>query len=71
MPKAITATAYKLARIVYGMLKHGTSYTRQEMEVYEEKYRERQVKPLRRKAKERGYELREAAPRAAAEPTQG
>ena len=54
-----------------GMLKHGTSYTRQEMEVYEEKYRERQVKPLRRKAKERGYELREAAPRAAAEPTQG
>ena len=25
-PKAITATAYKLARLVYTMLKHGTAY---------------------------------------------
>ena len=71
MPKAITATAYKLARIVYAMLKHGTTYARQEMDVYEAKYRERQVKQLRRKAKELGYELLEAAPSAAADKTEG
>jgi len=26
-PKAITATAHKLARLVYSMLKNGTEYT--------------------------------------------
>jgi transposase len=61
MPKAITATAYKLARIVYGMLKHGTNYARQEMEDYEKQYRERQLKSLKKKAKELGYELTEKA----------
>jgi transposase len=66
MPKAITATAYKLARIVYGMLKGGQPYVQQGMEDYEAKYRERQLKQLRRKAKELGYELREPAPAAAA-----
>jgi transposase len=61
LPKAITATAYKLARIVYGMLKHGTEYARQGMEDYEKRYRERQLKSLKKKAKELGYELTETA----------
>jgi transposase len=57
VPKAITATAYKLARIVYGMLKHGKEYAAQGMAAYEAAYRERAIKNLRRKAKEFGYEL--------------
>ncbi len=31
-PKALTATAHKLARLIYTMLKHGTAYGRQGME---------------------------------------
>jgi transposase len=57
MPKAITAAAHKLARLVYAVLKHGTVYVAQEMEAYERQYRERVVKGLRRKARELGYEL--------------
>ena len=57
MPKAITATAYKLARIVYGMLKHGTTYAQQEMTAYEAQYRDRRLKQLQRQARELGFEL--------------
>ena len=61
MPKAITATAYKLARIVYGMLKHGTAYAQQGMAEYEAKHRERQLRQLSKKAEELGYQLQEKA----------
>ena len=57
MPKAITATAYKLARIVYGMLKHGAAYAAKGAEEYEKAYRERAVRGLRRKAAELGLEV--------------
>jgi hypothetical protein len=66
VPKAITATAYKLARIVYAMLKHGTGYAQKGMEEYESEYRERQVRLLKKKAKDLGYELTE---KAAAQPS--
>jgi transposase len=56
-PKAITATAHKLARLVYSLLKHGTAYVTQTMDEYEQRYRERAVKNLSRRAKELGYEL--------------
>jgi transposase len=59
MPKAITATAYKLARIVYGMLKRGMAYAKQEMDDYEQQYHERQVKILKKRAKDLGFELTE------------
>ena len=59
MPKAITATAYKLARIVYAMLKHGQAYAQKGMAEYEAEYKERQVRLLKKKAKELGFELRE------------
>jgi transposase len=62
VPKAITATAYKLARIIYGMLKQGMNYAQQGMADYEAAHRERQVKRLRRQAKEMGYELTERSP---------
>ena len=56
-PKAITATAHKLARLVYSLLKHGTAYVTQGMDEYERRYRERAVHNLSRRAKELGYEL--------------
>lgn len=56
-PKAITATAHKLARLIYSMLKHGPTYVRQGMDEYEQQYRQRAVKNLRRRAHEVGYEL--------------
>jgi transposase len=62
MPKAITATAYKLARIVYGMLKHGKEYAAQSAEQYEKEYRERTLRGLKRKAAELGMELVEKQP---------
>jgi transposase len=57
-PKAITATAHKLARLIYSMRKHGTAYVAQGMDEYEEQYRQRTVRHLRRRARELGYELR-------------
>jgi hypothetical protein len=56
-PKAITATAHKLARIVYRMLKYGKAYTDVGVEYYERRYRERLLKSLERRAAEMGYEL--------------
>jgi hypothetical protein len=38
-PKAITATAHKLARLIYTMLQHGTAYVRQNLADYEHQYR--------------------------------
>jgi len=56
-PKAITATAHKLARLVYSMLKNGTTYVDAGQEYYEERYRSRTLKNLKRKAQELGFEL--------------
>jgi transposase len=55
--KAITATAYKLARIVYQMLKHGQEYVSRGQQEYEQAYQERVLRNLQRKARELGYEL--------------
>jgi transposase len=56
-PKAITATAHKLARILYNLMRHGMAYMRKEEAAYAEQVRERLEKQLRRRAKELGYEL--------------
>jgi hypothetical protein len=39
--KAITATAHKLARIFYRMLRYGTDYVDPGLHYYEQKYRQR------------------------------
>ena len=57
MPKAITAAAHKLARLVYAMLKHGTDYVVRSQEDYERAYRERVVSNLKRKAHALGFQL--------------
>ena len=53
-PKAITATAHKLARLIYTMLKHGTAYVRQSLADDEQQYRDRTVQSLTRRAKALG-----------------
>jgi transposase len=72
---AVTATAHKLARIVYLALKHGMTYVRQSQEEYEAQMKDRQLKALRRKARQLGLEVVEKASgsgaTAAAEPVQG
>ena len=56
-PKAMTATAHKLARLIDTMLKYGTAYVRQGMDEYEQQYRDRMVKNMTRRAKALGYTL--------------
>ena len=58
---ALTATADKLARIVYLALKHGMTYVRQNQEEYEAQMKEKQIKALRRKARQLGLEVVEQA----------
>jgi hypothetical protein len=56
-PKAITAAAHKLARLVYHLLKHGSAYVQQGLENYEAQYHERRVKTMAKQAKVLGYPL--------------
>jgi transposase len=61
-PKAVTAVAHKLSKIVYGMLKHGKPYVDQGTEYYEARYRQRVVDNLQRRAKQLGFELTPTSP---------
>ncbi len=54
---AVTATAHKLARIVYLALKYGMTYVRQSQEEYEAQMKEKQLRALRRKARQLGLEI--------------
>jgi transposase len=54
---AITATAHKLARLVYRMLKYGTEYVKQSQADYEVKMKAKQEQLVRRKAAALGFEL--------------
>jgi transposase len=72
-PKAITATAHKLARIIYNLMRYGLAYMKQSEDAYAEQVRERLEKQLHRRAKELGYTLTRidpsAAPTSAEQPT--
>ena len=61
-PKAIVATARKLAERVYRLLKYGHDYVRQSEAAYEAAYQERWAKALAKKAASLGYKLVPAAP---------
>ena len=61
-PKAITATAHKLARIIYNLMRYGAAYLRKEEAAYAEQVRERQEKQLYRRAKELGFTVERIAP---------
>lgn len=56
-PQAVTATAHKLARLVYSMLRNGTEYVDAGQDYYERQYTERVVQNLKRRAKEFGFAL--------------
>jgi transposase len=56
-PKAITATAHKLARIVYALVRFGGEYVKQSQAEYEALNRDRLERSLRKRAKELGYEV--------------
>jgi hypothetical protein len=56
-PKAIVATAHKLARLVYAMLTQGEPYVAQALEDYERTYAERRLWTLARQAASLGYVL--------------
>lgn len=56
-PKAITATAHKLARLIYRMLRFGTEYVDCGQDYYERRYQRRVVSNLVRRAQELGYKL--------------
>jgi hypothetical protein len=56
-PKAIGATAHKLARLIYRLLKHGSAYVSPGMEAYEAPYRQRQLKAMTHPARALGDTL--------------
>lgn len=56
-PKAIVATARKIACIVYHMLKDKTEYVDRGADYYEEKYRQQVVRNLKRKAAKLGLKV--------------
>ena len=55
--KAITATAHKLAKIIYTMLRDGISYLEVGQGYYEAQYRERMIRNLQRKAETLGFDI--------------
>jgi transposase len=56
-PEAVTATAHKLARIIYAMLKDQTEYHDPGEGHYEEQARQRAIKNLKHKANQLGFRL--------------
>lgn len=55
--QAITATAHKLARIIYHMLKEHQSYQVLTAEAYDERHHQRELRTLQRRAAKLGLTL--------------
>jgi transposase len=55
--KAVTATARKIAILFYNAMRFGMNYSDPGADQYEQKYRERVIKQLHRRAAEFGFEL--------------
>jgi hypothetical protein len=53
-PKAITAMAHNLARLVYRMLKYGCDYVDKGMEFYQQRYQQQQINWIHKKARDLG-----------------
>jgi hypothetical protein len=56
-PKATTAMAHKLARLVYRMLKWGHEYVDKGLQYYEERHRQQQVQLLKKRAAKLGLHI--------------
>jgi len=55
--EAVTATAHKLARIIYRLIKHGETYVQRGLEKYERQFQGRKLAALRKTAKAMGFDL--------------
>jgi transposase len=60
--KAVMASAHKLARIVYNLVRYGLAYVQQTEAAYAAQVRERLERQLHRRAMELGYELKKIEP---------
>lgn len=60
-PKAITAMAHRLARLVYRMLKYGQAYADKGTEYYEERFRQQQIQLIRKRAARFGLQVAEVS----------
>lgn len=60
-PAAVTATAHKLARIIYAMLKYRKPYHDSGADYYEKQYRDRVLRNLNRQASRLGFCLQPSA----------
>jgi transposase len=58
--KAVTATARKIAVLFYNALRHGMDYADPGASYYEERYQQRVLANLQRRAKSLGYVLQQA-----------
>jgi transposase len=56
-PKAVTAMAHRLARLVYRMLKYGQNYVDKGAEYYEQRSRQQQVDFVKKKAAQLGLQV--------------
>ena len=56
-PKTVTATAHKLARLIYSMLRYGQEYVDAGAEYYESQYQHRALRAAQRRAAQLGYQL--------------
>jgi len=59
--KATTATAYKLARIIWACVTNGTEYDEQGSEQFKRQLQERKMRRLKKLAKELDVEITQAA----------
>jgi hypothetical protein len=56
-PRANTAVAHKLARMVYFMLTRGEAFVDQGQQRYEDQQRQRSIQALRRRVSALGFEI--------------
>ncbi len=55
--QATVATAHAIARVVYRMLKYKVEYEKIDVEEYEKKYKNQQIKYMKKKAEKFGFQL--------------
>jgi len=55
--QATVATAHAIARVVYRMLKYQVEYEQIDVEEYEQKYKQQQIKYMKKKAAKFGFQL--------------
>ena len=63
----MTATAHKLARVIYHLVRYGAAYVRKTEEEYAAQVRGRVERAFHRRARELGYEVRKVEPLAPAD----